>query len=130
MQAYHSGTFLPVAWVSISRPSTGYAKKYGFKLNTAPPQHTDVNALFLCYDDGIRKCRAHPKHACSPTHDHTDGPNFYARLGRGPTTPLVLISVWTSLARLRVCPRRAPCAGVGLTTIRRSGCRVHPAAVR
>lgn len=87
MTAYPSGTFVPVGWVSITPFSTGYSEKYGFKLNTAPPQQPNVNALFLCFDDGIRKCKVRPKHTCSPTQDPTTGPRFYARLGASPDDP-------------------------------------------
>ena len=65
----------------------GICDKYGFSVNTAPPPQPDVNVLFLCYDDGTHKCNATPKKACSPTHDHSNGPSFYARLGKGPDDP-------------------------------------------
>lgn len=81
MGSYKIGKFVPVAWVSINPFSPGYSAKYGFKLNAAPPQRPDVNALFLCRDDGTNKCKAQPKNNCLPTSDQTNGPRFYARLG-------------------------------------------------
>jgi hypothetical protein len=84
MNDYPSGVFVPVGWVSTKGFSTGYSNKYGFKPNTTPPQRPDVNALFLCFDDGTHKCSVHLKHACSPGHDKPDGPSFYARLGASP----------------------------------------------
>ncbi|MEO8878866.1 MAG: hypothetical protein ABI446_00555 [Gemmatimonadaceae bacterium] len=87
MSNYPPGVFVPVAWISISSLSPGYSAKYGFKLNTAPPKRPDLNALFLCLDDGKGKCKVKLKKACLPTHDHQNGPQFYARLGRGPNDP-------------------------------------------
>jgi hypothetical protein len=54
MASYTPGEFVPVAWISINPFSKGYAAKYGFRLNTAPPQRPDVNALFLCRDYGTK----------------------------------------------------------------------------
>jgi hypothetical protein len=84
---YPVGKFVPVAWISISPASQGYSGKYGFSLNKAPPQRPDVNALFLCFDDGSNACKAKPKYKCSPTHDLTNGPSYYARLGASPDDP-------------------------------------------
>jgi len=84
---YPLGKFVPVAWISISPSSKGYSGKYGFTLNKAPPQRRDVNALFLCFDDGTNACKAAPKYTCSPSGGKTKGPLFYARLGRGPDDP-------------------------------------------
>ena len=81
---YHVGEFVPVGWISINPGSPGYSGKYGFSLNPAPPQRPDVNALFLCLDDGTNRCKATPKHLCSPWSDHSSGPHFYARLGKSP----------------------------------------------
>lgn len=84
---YPVGTFVPVGWISINRFSNGYSAKYGFSLNTAPPQGRDVNALFLCLDNGTNRCKARPKKPCSPTRDQASGLLFYARLGKGPDDP-------------------------------------------
>ena len=86
-QDYHLGDFVPVAWISISPLSKGYAGKYGFSSNIAPPQRPDVNALFLCRDDGHKKCKVKLKHQCSPTRDQASGDLYYARLGASPDDP-------------------------------------------
>lgn len=80
---YPPGTFVPVAWISINPGSKGYEGKFGLRLNTAPPEQRDVNALYLCLDDGHNKCNATPKYQCSPTRDHSNGRLFYARIGKG-----------------------------------------------
>ena len=87
MNEYPSGVFVPVGWISTKGFSTGYADKYGFKQNMTPPQRADVNALFLCFDDGIKTCKVHLKHTCKPTQDPNGGPSFYARLGTSRDDP-------------------------------------------
>lgn len=84
---YKVGTFVPVAWVSISPFSPEYSAKYGFKLNPAPPQRPNVNVLSLCRDHGSNECHAQPKNPCLPTSDHPGGPQFYARLGASVDDP-------------------------------------------
>jgi len=84
---YPPGKFVPVGWISINTVSSGYRGKYGFSLNTAPPQRPDVNALSLCLDDGSNACKAKPRYTCSPQSNLPNGHLFYARLGSGPDDP-------------------------------------------